>query len=417
MISDKQKQILAFPYTSYYALICYGAVRSGKTSIMSWAFVDWAMRRFDKQRFGICGKTVESTKKNIIEPLLGMGIFKRMGYTMTWRSDEKTLEVKCGRKRNIFEVFGGKDDASYRLIQGRTLAGVFLDEVALMPRSFVEQALARCSVDGAKFWFSCNPESPAHWFYQEWILKADQHKALCLHFLMTDNPALSEETLARYDSMYPDGVFRRRYILGEWCMAEGLVYNFDEANIIDFRRRDEYTYGVQYYISCDYGTQNPFAAILWRVCDSVAVAVEEYYYSGRDSQVQMTDEDYCDAVVALAGQLDIEAVIVDPSAASFIAALRRRDKFPVRKAKNDVGDGIRCVSVLLRKGRIKINRCCKNIIREFGLYRWNEKAADDAVVKENDHAMDALRYMAYTVLRYRYRDDTPSSEKGLQLYL
>lgn len=405
MISEKQKLILAFSYTKYNALICYGAVRSGKTSIMSWAFIDWAMRTYRNQRFGICGKTVDSAIKNIIMPLTGMAILKLNGYRVSWRRADKVLEIKRGAAVNYFEVFGGKDESSYMLIQGRTFAGVFLDEVALMPRSFVEQALARCSVDGAKLWFSCNPDSAQHWFYLEWIQKAKEHNALCLHFTMQDNPSLTADTLARYESMYPDGVFRRRYILGEWCVADGLVYNFGESNIVDFKERDEYSDGVKYYISCDYGTLNPFAAILWRVCKSVAVAVKEYYYSGRDSQHQKTDEDYCDAIIELAGEHDIESVIIDPSAASFIAALRRRRCFSVLKAKNDVADGIRCVSVLLKNGRLKINRQCKNSIREFGLYHWNEKATTDEVVKENDHTMDAIRYMAFTILRNKFNDD------------
>lgn len=159
MISPQQKKILAFPYSRYDAIICDGAVRSGKTSIMMWAFVDWAMREFSGQRFGICGKTVDSASKNIIVPFTAMTLAKEK-YTIRWRRSEKILEVRRGAVTNWFEVFGGKDESSAALIQGRTLAGVLLDEVALMPRSFVEQALARCSVDGAKLWFSWQPGFP-----------------------------------------------------------------------------------------------------------------------------------------------------------------------------------------------------------------------------------------------------------------
>ena len=165
MIGDKQKKILAFPYSKYTALICDGAVRSGKTSLMMVAFVDWAMREFNNQRFGVCGKTVDSAIKNIIVPYISMSYAKKR-YSIRWRRGEKILEVKCGGKMNIFEVFGGKDESSFALIQGRTLAGVLMDEVVLMPRSFVEQALTRCSVEGSRFWFSCNPGSPKHWFYE-----------------------------------------------------------------------------------------------------------------------------------------------------------------------------------------------------------------------------------------------------------
>lgn len=201
MISPQQKKILAFPYSKYDAIICDGAVRSGKTSIMMWAFVRWAMENFSGQRFGICGKTVDSCSKNIIVPFTAMTLAKEK-YTMRWRRSEKILEVRRGTTTNWFEVFGGKDESSAALIQGRTLAGVLLDEVALMPRSFVEQALARCSVDGNKKWFSCNPESPQHWFYLEWIKKHDERNALYLHFTMRDNPGLTEKVIEQYESMF-----------------------------------------------------------------------------------------------------------------------------------------------------------------------------------------------------------------------
>lgn len=226
-ISRKQFQIMAFPYTDYDALICDGAVRSGKTSFMMWSFVDWAMRIFDGHRFGICGRTVDSCTKNIIVPFTTMSKAKEE-YRIRWRRADKVLEVTCGDKTNYFEVFGGKDESSFALIQGRTLAGVLLDEVVLMPRSFVEQALARCSVDGSKIWFSCNPGSPHHWFYQEWIKQAQERNALYIHFEMRDNPGLSEKVLERYENMYA-GIFYDRYIKGLWVAAEGVVYK-DFAN-------------------------------------------------------------------------------------------------------------------------------------------------------------------------------------------
>ena len=190
MISAKQKKILAFPYSPYDALICDGAVRSGKTSIEVVAFIDWAMREFSSQRFGICGKTVGSATENMVIPYISMHYAKKR-YTLHWRRSQKILEVRRGPIVNYFEVFGGRDESSYALIQGRTLAGVLLDEVVLMPESFVNQALARCSVDGARFWFSCNPGNPNHWFKKKWIDHREEHNALYLHFEMTDNPSLS----------------------------------------------------------------------------------------------------------------------------------------------------------------------------------------------------------------------------------
>lgn len=390
-ISAKQKSILAFPYTKYDALIADGAVRSGKTMFMIIAFVDWAMREFNHQRFAICGKTVDSTVKNIVQPYLAITYWKEK-YQIQWRRTDKLLIVRCHGKENIFEVFGGRDESSYALIQGRTLSGVLLDEVALMPRSFVEQACARCSVDGSKLWFNCNPDSPQHWFYTDWICEPEKHNALHLHFMLEDNPALSQKIIDRYKSMYT-GVFYNRYILGEWCVAEGLVYDFGEDNIVD-----EVPQNGEYYISIDYGTLNPFSAGLWCVLGGDAVRVKEYYYNGRKTAMQRTDEQYCDDIEELAKGYNIKSVIVDPSAASFITALRKRG-FKVQKANNDVLDGIRRTAVFLRDGKVKIHRSCADSIAEFGLYRWNEKASKDEVVKENDHAMDDIRYFCNTVLK------------------
>lgn len=392
MISNKQKKILAFPYSRYDSLICDGAVRSGKTSIIMWSFVEWAMREFNGQRFGICGKTVDSATKNIIIPFISMSLAKER-YTLRWRRSDKLLEVRRGFTTNYFEVFGGKDESSQDLIQGRTFAGVLLDEVVLMPQSFVNQALARCSVDGAKLWFSCNPGSPQHWFYLEWIKKHNERNALYLHFEMADNPSLSEKTLERYRSQY-SGVFYDRYILGKWVLAEGLIYPmFGQDNITD-----EIPESGEYYISCDYGTLNPFSAGLWCVTDKKAVRIREYYYSGRENQSSKTDEEYYAELEKLAGDLPIENVIVDPSAASFIETIRRHGRFSVRKAKNDVLPGIRMTATMIKAGIIQVNSCCKDEIREFGLYSWDDKATEDKPKKENDHAMDDTRYFCATIM-------------------
>lgn len=398
MISEKQLKILAFPYTKYEAIICDGAIRSGKSSIMMWAFVKWGMMNFDGQRFAICGKSVDSCIKNVIQPFLAMSL-ARETYRLRWRRIDKVLEVQNGNTTNLFEVFGGKDESSFALIQGRTLAGVLLDEVALQPRSFVEQALARCSVSGSRFWFNCNPGPPSHWFYQEWIKQTERHKALHLHFLLEDNPALDPEIVERYKNTYA-GVFYRRYILGEWCVADGLVYPmFDKAKHI---ATEQHSGGV-YYISIDYGTLNPTAMGLWQLRNGKAVMLKEYYYDGRKQKRQKTDEEYADDLEAFAEGYQIERVIVDPSAASFKETLRRRGKFAVMDANNAVLDGIRLTGSLLLAGRILFDASCENTFDEFGSYCWDEKKETDAVIKESDHAMDMIRYFAYTIMRREVR--------------
>lgn len=396
MISEKQMQIMAFPFTDYDALIADGAIRSGKTSFMMLAFVDDAMRRFNGQRFGICGKTVDSTVKNIITPYLGL-VWAKERYQIQWKRSDKLLIVSVGGKTNVFEVFGGKDEASFMLIQGRTLAGVLFDEVALQPRSFVEQALARCSVDGSKFWFNCNPESPNHWFYQEWI-DGDQPKkknALHLHFELRDNPALSEKKIAQYRSLY-SGVFYQRYILGEWVLAEGRVYAvFDDSCTVTAAELADKTFS-RYVISMDYGIQNPTAILLWGLCGGVWYQIAEYYHSGRETGKQHTDQEYYEELEKLAGDRAIDCLIIDPSATSFIALVRQKHRFKVRKANNEVLDGIQKTASALQLGLIKVCEGCKRTIDEYGLYVWDADK-DDTPVKENDHAMDATRYFVATM--------------------
>lgn len=395
-LSAKQKQILAFPYSGKPALICDGAIRSGKTSIMSLSFILWAMGGFSGQNFGICGKTVISTERNVIRPLMGI---KYLRDNFVLRFANHVLTVSRGHKTNTFYIFGGKDESSYQLIQGITLAGVLLDEVALMPESFVNQALARCSVEGAKYWFNCNPEGPMHWFYREWILDPDgKHNAEHIHFLLDDNPSLSKEKKQEYYNDY-SGVFYDRYILGRWVAAEGLIYP-DVANglgIVDPAPR-EY---VQYYISIDYGTLNPFSAGLYGLCKGVWYRFDEYYHSGRETRRQLTDAEYYDEVVKLAGSRPVTEIVIDPSAASMIAEIKKHGRFTVRPANNDVLDGIRETATAFKSGRLRVTRNCSGAITEFSAYRWDDKKQEDKPVKENDHAMDEIRYFVNTVMVHR----------------
>ena len=316
------------------------------------------------------------------------------------------VEISRGPTTNYFYIFGGKDERSQDLIQGITLAGVFFDEVALMPESFVNQATGRCSVDGSKFWFNCNPDGPYHWFKTGWLDKEREKRLLVLHFTMDDNLSLSETIKARYRSMYT-GVFFKRYILGLWAMAEGIIYDMfnPEKHVLESLE------GIHFlnrtYVSCDYGTQNATVFLLWKeTLTGRKVCVKEYYYSGRDKTIQKTDVEYADDLEQfLTGELPEgnrpEAVIVDPSAASFIAELRKRG-YVVRKASNEVLDGIRYVGNLLNQEKIAVYKGCVHTIKEFASYIWDEKAAEhgeDKPIKQHDHCMDALRYYCYTVGR------------------
>lgn len=390
--SSKQREILRFPYTDKTALICDGAVRSGKTSIMSLSFVLWAMGHFNGQAFAFCGKSVGSAERNIVNPLLTMTYLKQ-NFQIQYNRSGHFFRLARGKTTNLFYLFGGKDESSYMLIQGVTLAGVLLDEVALMPRSFVEQALARCSVKGAKFWFNCNPENPLHWFRQEWILKSHEKKAMYLHFLMDDNPALDEETKERYRTMY-SGVFYQRYILGEWVMSDGLIYDmFDQMENLYQTPPVDMSARSTRMIACDYGTTNP-CVFLDIYDDGEAVRIErEYRWDSRKEYQQKTDEEYADDMVTFLHG-DFCPILVDPSAASFILALQRRGLYVI-PANNDVLDGIRKTGVLIKQRKLLIHEQCEGLRGEMGTYMWDDKAAqhgEERPVKQNDHGPDALRY-------------------------
>ncbi len=321
-------------------------------------------------------------------------VLKELGFACTEKLSQNLVEIEFNGNKNRFYVFGGRDESSAALIQGMTLGGVMLDEVALMPRSFVEQALARCSVKGSKMWFNCNPENPQHWFHTEWILKAKEKNCLYLHFTMEDNPSLSPAIIKRYKSLY-SGAFYERFVEGKWVAAQGLVYPFFSESACVALPKGECR---SFYISCDYGTVNPASFGLWGEYRGVWYRIDEFYFDSRAEGYQKTDEEYYADLEKLAGDRDIEAVIVDPSAVSFIECIRRKGKFNVIPAKNDVLDGIRRAAEAIKSGKIKIAPACKDIIREFGLYRWDSASARDSVRKEHDHAMDDMRYFVSTVL-------------------
>ena len=396
--SEKQLTALSWwhpdsPFSSCDGLICDGAVRSGKTTCMSISFVCWAFYEFNDTSFAICGKTISSLKRNIISGLLP--VLREIGFECKEKQSQNYIEIAYENKVNRFYLFGGRDESSASLIQGMTLGGVLLDEVALMPRSFVEQALARCSVNKSKFWFNCNPENPMHWFYEEWIKKAKQKNCLYLHFLMKDNPSLSKKVVKRYESLY-SGAFYERFVLGRWVAVDGLVYP-DVANgkyITEPPCQDF----DKFYVSCDYGTVNPTSFGLWGRIGDTWYRIDEYYYSSREQGAQKTDEEYYADLEDFVFGKKIEAVIIDPSAASFIQCVRRHGKFRTVSAKNDVTDGIRKVQSAFKEGKILISPKCRSAIKEFSLYRWDEGAAKDTPRKEHDHAMDEIRYFVSTVL-------------------
>ena len=392
--SGKQRLLLSWwcensRYRDRDAVICDGAVRSGKTLCMSISFVLWAFYRFSGRNFAICGKTIKNVRRNIITPL--EPVLKSLGFDIELKLQEGLMVVRNGPRVNRFYLYGGRDEGSAALIQGMTLAGALFDEAALMPESFVKQAAARCSVEGAKLWFNCNPENPFHWFYVEWIQKLKEKNALYIHFTMRDNPSLSENVIRRYEKMFT-GAFYQRFILGKWVRSEGLVYPFMQFDMFCDRPSGNFD---EYALSLDYGTVNPTSAGLWGRRGGAWYRIDEYYFSSREEGYQRTDAEHLTAILGMIHSRRISFCAADPSAASMIT-LMQRTGMRVIKADNDVINGIREVSDALKSGRIRICRCCRAAIREFALYSWKDSGMKDEVIKENDHAMDDIRYFVRT---------------------
>ena len=376
--SEKQRVIFTWWKNKdarfYDGIICDGAIRSGKTSCMALSFVCWASVKFDNCNFAFCGKTIGSLRRNVLSELIQR--LKSIGFTVKDNGSKNYLDISLNEHSNRFYIFGGKDESSCALIQGITLAGVLLDEVALMPRSFVEQAVARCSVKGSKLWFNCNPDNSFHWFKKDWIDKRREKNLLYIHFKLSDNPSLTEDVIRRYKRLF-SGVFYKRFVQGKWCNTSGAVYPMFSYERNTFITPPE---GFsRFAVSCDYGTVNPASFGLWGENNGVWYRIDEEHYK---------------ALERLCGDREIEMIVCDPSAASFIQCIKRHGKFNVTQGKNDVISGIRLVSDLLRTGKIQISRSCQDTLREFSLYRWDEKAGFDCPVKENDHAMDDIRYFA-----------------------
>lgn len=419
--SKRQMQALTWwckdsPYSEYNGIIADGSIRAGKTVSMAISFVLWAMASYDRQNFAMCGKTVGSFRRNVwnwLRPVL-----HARGYEIQEFRTSNTIIVNNGRVTNYFYIFGGRDESSQDLIQGMTLAGLYCDEVALMPESFVNQATGRCSVKGAKMWFNCNPESPMHWFLKNWIEKKDEKKLLHLHFTMDDNPSLSDIVRERYKTTYT-GVFYQRFILGLWVMAQGAIYKdawsddlyFDKEQL-DLIYKNPRLY--RRYISIDYGTVNPMAFLdIWDDGDTVWVCREYYWNSRAEGGKEKDNSQYGDDLMEFIKFSDYAptAVIVDPSAASFKIEMRNRglrakETVDTINADNSVIEGIRNVNRLLTRRKIRIYKeACPNLIKEMQSYAWDEKAIQNGgkerPIKVNDHACDALRYYCQTIIRPR----------------
>ena len=366
-----------------------GATRSGKTYMDYYVIPKRIRARIGKPGLAvILGVTKSTIERNILEPMRNI-----WGADLVGEINSQNICYLFGER---VYCLGAEKISQVSKLRGASIKYVYGDEVADWNPEVFEMLKSRLDKPYSCFDGALNPQGPGHWL-KEFIDNPD-FDIYCQKYTIFDNPFLPKEFIENLCKEYEGTVYYLRYILGEWALAEGLVYNFQDEYITD-----EQPEGAEYYISADYGTLNPFSAGLWSVTGSRAVRIKEYYYDGRNKKSQLTDEEYCNEIEELAKGRRITKVIVDPSAASFITALKRRG-FRVQQADNSVLDGIRRTSVYLKNGNIKIHRSCVDAIREFGLYRWDDKKTVDTVVKDNDHAMDDIRYFCNTVMRKRVRD-------------
>lgn len=404
-LSPKQKQAFRWCYKNEYkAIICDGAVRSGKTICMITSFILWAMKRFNGATFGICGKTVRSAERNIIMPLQTI-VDITCYFKVTYARSVNLLTIEgCGHK-NYFYVFGGKDESSYMLIQGITLSGVFFDEVALMPRSFVEQAITRTlSVVDAKLWFNCNPDNQFHWFYTDWIKRASERNALHLHFLMSDNPTLFPTQLEAAENQFT-GVFHDRYIKGLWVSAEGVIYkqfaDDPEQFIIDTPPDD-----IMYCnIGFDFGGNgSAHAGICTGFSRSLktTVILDEYYRKEIITPEEL-ERDFINFVLRCQKKYKVFDAYLDSAEQVLIKGIRTactKAKVPIEihnAYKSSILGRIRFTNQIMSQERFFVMRHCKHVIEAFKTAVWDSKKQEDVRLDDGNYNIDSLDGFEYSV--------------------
>lgn len=424
--SIKQKAVLTWwipgsPYAGKDGIICDGSIRSGKTTVMSLSFVMWAMETFNGENFALCGKTIQSLRRNVIKQLKLM--LKSRGYEVIEHRSENSITISMGDIENEFYLFGGKDEGSQDLIQGITLAGVFFDEVALMPESFVNQATGRCSVDGSKFWFNCNPEGPDHYIKTEWIDKLTEKNLIRIHFTMRDNSSLPLHIIERYERMYK-GVFYDRFIRGLWVLASGIIfryfaendtpYLFNDSDIFDEKGHLKVTFS-KITMGIDFGGNGSkttffLMGYLNRFKDFLGLEEDGLPLTEDIDAKAICDKfvEFYRMVIEKYGRVDW--VFPDSASTTMINSLRaaaREVGLPYRNIKgcrkNEIADRPKTIDLLFNSGRLKINERCVQMRKAIASLRWDEDHPDipeDKNIGNCNDWWDAFNYCLLDFIEY-----------------
>ena len=383
-LSDKQKEYLQ--NCNHRWNIKIGATGSGK-SWLDYAYV--IPRRLmclkGEGAAVILGNTQGTAERNILDPMREIYGADLVGTISNNRAN------LFGKK---VWVLGADNKKHTARIQGMTIEYAYGDEMTTWSEPVFQMLKSRLRCKHSYFDGTANPDSPSHYIKQFIDTAPDIFYQTSTIF---DNPFLPKEFVENLCQEYAGTVYYKRYIQGEWSQAEGLIYpNFEQ--VFENPPSNWQTRAEKFVLSIDYGTLNAFAALLWAKIKDVWYCTDGYYYSGRAEQKNKTDDDYVNDMVAQFGQFGNDynklRTIIDPSAASFITAMKRSHIFHAVSADNAVKDGIREVSVAIQRGKIKINPSLDFIKREFEGYVWND---NEEPVKENDHAMDSIRYFTKTM--------------------
>ena len=382
-LTDKQKEF--WKNATHRWNIKEGSTRSGKTYLDYFLIPKRILNCKGEGLIVLLGNTKGTLSRNILEPMQSI-----WGDRLVGNIGSDNTVMLFGKKCH---ALGADRITQVSKLQGAGIEYCYGDEITTWNEDVFSMLKSRLDKPNSVFDGTCNPDSPNHWFLKFLESDADIFRQ---HYTIYDNPMLPENFIKNLECEYRGTVYFERFILGKWALAEGLIYPmFSEARHISSDIPD----CREYYISIDYGTLNPCSMGLWCVNGKQAFRIREFYHDGRKSGRQMTDEEYYKELVKLADDLPVCYVIIDPSAASFIETVRRHGRFTVKKARNDVLDGIRFTAGLLSEDRIKIHPVCKSIIAEFTSYRWDSESDTDRPIKQNDHAMDDLRYFCYTILK------------------
>lgn len=427
--SLKQKKILTWwhpdsPVSHKEGIIADGAIRSGKTTAMSISYGLWAMHMFDQQNFLICGKTIGSLRRNVIRNWTRQ--MRALGYRVKDRRTDNLLIVTKGEVINYFYLFGGNTEGSQDLVQGITAAGVFFDEVALMPQSFVDQAVGRCSVEGSKMWFNCNPGHPKHWFKTEWLDKLLSNKPegtdefnedgdaiykdlVHLHFTMDDNPSLSEKVKARYRTMH-SGVFYRRFVLGLWVAAEGVIYEqFVNYNDVFILKPEEVPKKFsKIVLGIDWGDNksgHSFTATGYMGNYTGIVPLRTEKHAAKELTPAMLEQkvtSFVKRVIADFGPIsEIYCDHINTYINGCRVALEKEGIYvPITTAyKCPVIERILVVQKMLALGSLKLTRECESLVDALNMAVWDSKRPDERL-DNGTSDIDSLDSFEYSFSTY-----------------